>query len=318
MPLDAAEFISELDIDSPPGTDPLNQGDDQIRTAKRTQLNSFPLVNAAVNISSAQMNQMAIKNEVNIFTVGPQEFQGGIDLDQQGSNNQFRFLKSGVQNWQFRQQTSNDDFLLRRYVAGVFQDNPISVLSANGIVRFKNQVLLDTDGTAGAPSIAFGSSQATGFSLLQSNIMIASVGGSERMRWQTNDATLFTLALAGSTIGSAAVPSYSWFNDRDSGMFNFGGGTVGFAVNSDKILGLVTGGLVQMDQTSAAGGIDLQWRNSAGLPAYSWQYEGTGGFQPGQFSLSRFNRTTGAFIDIPLYINATTGRVHSLLPILSP
>ena len=68
MPLDNAEFIAELDIDSPLGTDPLNQGDDQIRTTKKAVQQSLPLLDAAVNITSAQMNQMAIKNEANTFT----------------------------------------------------------------------------------------------------------------------------------------------------------------------------------------------------------------------------------------------------------
>jgi len=156
-----------------------------------------------------------------------------------------------------------------------------------------------------------------GFSAASTTIMLANVGASERMRWQANDATLFTLALAAGTIGSEAVPSYSWFNDRDSGMFNFGGGTVGFSVNADRILGLVTGGLVEIQQTSATGNIALNFKNSAGLTAWAITYEGTAGFQPRQLTFSRFNPDTGAFLDNPFYI-ATNGRVHSLLPILTP
>ena len=313
MPLDNAQFIAELDPNSPAGTDPINQGDDHIRQTKLATQQSFPNVASAVPQTGVQMAQMAIKNEINTFT---QEniFQNftrfrGVLLALDGS--------AGAPAYTFENEQSTGLFRFGAQVVDM-------AIAGNTVFRFVNnsiralQPFRAVDGTASLPGISFQSSQDMGFRRLSSTIMVGQVGASERMRWQANDATLFTLALAGSTIGSAAVPSYSWFNDRDSGMFNFGGGTVGFAVNSDKILGLVTGGLVQMDQTSAAGGIDLQWRNSAGLPAYSWQYEGTGGFQPGQFSLSRFNRTTGAFIDIPLYINATTGRVHSKLPILTP
>jgi len=313
MALDNADFISELSITDPPGTDPLNQGDDQIRTVKRATQQSFPNIDAPVPQTAAQMGQMAIKNEINTFT---QEniFQSftrfrGVLLAPDGS--------VGAPAYTFENEQSTGMFrfgaqVLDFAIAGVTAFRVVN----NSIRCF--QPLRAVSGTNAVPGISFQTVQNMGFSAASTTIMIANAGGNERMRWQATDATLFTLALAAGTIGSAAVPSYSWFNDRDSGMFNFGGGTVGFAVNADKILGLVTGGLVQMDQTSAAGGIDLQWRNSAGLIGYSWQYEGTSGFQPGQFSLSRFNRATGAFIDIPLYINATTGRVHTALPVLSP
>jgi len=83
MALDNAEFISELSIVDPPGTDPLNQGDDHIRTVKRATQQSFPNVNAAVPQTAAQMAQMAIKNEANTFTLtntfqASQTFQNGM------------------------------------------------------------------------------------------------------------------------------------------------------------------------------------------------------------------------------------------------
>ena len=68
MALDNAEFISELSILDPPGTDPLNQGDDHIRTTKKAVQQSFPNVGSAVPQTGVQMAQMAIKNEVNVFT----------------------------------------------------------------------------------------------------------------------------------------------------------------------------------------------------------------------------------------------------------
>ena len=79
-----------------------------------------------------------------------------------------------------------------------------------------------------------------------------------------------------------------------------------------------TQSVVKVIQDGATGGCGHYFTSSGGIFAYAIQYEGTAGFQPNQFSISRFNRSTGAFIDIPFYINATTGRVHTALPVLSP
>ena len=68
MALDNAQFISQLSITDPPGTDAVAEGDDHIRTTKRATQQSFPNVDAAVPQTAAQMGQMAIKNEVNVFT----------------------------------------------------------------------------------------------------------------------------------------------------------------------------------------------------------------------------------------------------------
>ena len=79
MALDNAQFIAELSVTDPPGTDPLSQGDDQIRTIKRATQQSFPLIAAAVNLTDVQMNLMAIKNEANFFT-NNNTFTGGQSL----------------------------------------------------------------------------------------------------------------------------------------------------------------------------------------------------------------------------------------------
>ena len=71
MPLDNAQFISELSITDPPGTDPLSEGDDQIRTIKRATQQSFPNVNAQVTLTAAEFNGLAdaaLKGAANIFT----------------------------------------------------------------------------------------------------------------------------------------------------------------------------------------------------------------------------------------------------------
>ena len=69
MALDNANFIAELSITDPPGTDPLAQGDDHIRTTKRAVQQSFPFIDKQVDLTADQLNQAAIKNESNVFTV---------------------------------------------------------------------------------------------------------------------------------------------------------------------------------------------------------------------------------------------------------
>ena len=91
MPLDNAQFIAELSVTDPPGTDPLNQGDDHIRTTKLAVQQSFPNVGSAVPQTGVQMAQMAIKNEVNTFTVD-QVFNG----QQRGGNG-----SAGAPTWSF-------------------------------------------------------------------------------------------------------------------------------------------------------------------------------------------------------------------------
>jgi len=49
MALDSANYIDELSITDPTATDPVSEGDDQIRTVKRAVKQSFPSVDIAVN-----------------------------------------------------------------------------------------------------------------------------------------------------------------------------------------------------------------------------------------------------------------------------
>ena len=77
MALDNAQFISELSITDPPGTDPLSEGDDQIRTTKRATFQSFPNVDAQVDRTAAELNDVALKSVPNTF-VGLQDFTSGL------------------------------------------------------------------------------------------------------------------------------------------------------------------------------------------------------------------------------------------------
>ena len=234
MPLDAAEFISELSITDPEGTDPLNQGDDQIRTTKRATFQSFPNIDAPVPQTAAQMAQMAIKNEVNVFTqantfAANQVFQNEIIVqriaDTSPATLSYRNA-AGSREWETRLRQegggTNNNWQVLRYANGVFVDIPFEIDALAGISTFRGTRTFFPSGVAGAPGISFEFSQNMGFRRLSSSIMTADVGGVERMRWQTSDATLFTLALAAGTDGTAAIPSYSWFSERTAGWYRAG------------------------------------------------------------------------------------------------
>lgn len=148
MALDNAQFISELSITDPPGTDPVAQGDDHIRTTKRATQQSFPLVDAAVNITAAQMNQMAIKNEANVFTQtnrfnATQEIQERLRLIRTASNTfpQITYAdESDVSVWDvyMDSRVGNEfDYRIDRRVGGVLQDTPITISSSAGFVAFQ-------------------------------------------------------------------------------------------------------------------------------------------------------------------------------------
>ena len=79
MALDNAQFISELSITDPPGSDEVSEGDDQIRTVKRATQQSFPNVDAQVTLTAAQLNDVALKSVANVFPLA--QIMPGIDAD---------------------------------------------------------------------------------------------------------------------------------------------------------------------------------------------------------------------------------------------
>ena len=139
MALDNANFIAELSITDPPGSDPLSQGDDQIRTIKRATFQSFPLIAAAVNLTDVQMNLMAIKNEANVFTAEQTLQNTNLNFDDTLGNTVLAatWLNAGVAEFQL----ANDNavvqgFKLRRFVGGVAQADVFTIPQATGIVDF--------------------------------------------------------------------------------------------------------------------------------------------------------------------------------------
>lgn len=150
MALDNANFISELSIVDPPGTDPLSQGDDQIRTVKRATQQSFPNISAAVTLTDIQMNLAAIKNEANVFTALQTIQSANLSFDAAvDSGLGVRWLISGIQTWNLRMANVADgnDFEFRRFdVLGALVDIPWTCSLTTGVVDF-----LQVPTVAGAP-----------------------------------------------------------------------------------------------------------------------------------------------------------------------
>ena len=140
MALDNANFIAELSITDPPGTDPLSQGDDQIRTIKRATQQSFPNIDAAVTLTAAQMNLAAIKNETNVFTVQQTIQDQNLILDAVADVAvSVEWRRSSLVRWQLAQlaDASVQNLTLARFDAGgLFIDNPFTVGAADGVVDF--------------------------------------------------------------------------------------------------------------------------------------------------------------------------------------
>ena len=146
MALDNAQFISELSIVDPPGTDPLSQGDDQIRTIKRATQQSFPNIDAAVTLTAVQMNAAAIKNEANIFTAAQTISQADLLLNQPVDGiTSVRYQLAGLDAWalSMRDVPAFNQFQLRRFDAlGVTVDVPFSVRWTDGVVIFDKVPLI--------------------------------------------------------------------------------------------------------------------------------------------------------------------------------
>lgn len=66
MALEVFSYISSLVPANPTSTDPVSQGDDQIRGIKTTLVNSFPNISEAVTATAAQLNSTALPQPVQL------------------------------------------------------------------------------------------------------------------------------------------------------------------------------------------------------------------------------------------------------------
>ena len=263
MSLDNAQFISELSITDPPGTDAVAEGDDHIRTTKRATQQSFPNVDAAVPQTAAQMGQMAIKNEVNTFTQD-QFITRALDV------NAGLFMNSGLvaaPSHSFNLQTDMGMFRAGALNLGFAVDGVLQLSVRDDQVRFTNK-LVAVDGTELAPVYTFLNQPDMGMFRLGANDWGFSIAGVNTFRIRPG--FIDSLALHNfaddlrANDGSAASPAYSFTNNTNMGMYRVGSNVLGFSTVGVERLRLSSGNMtVGSSQIHAQSG-------TISLPGYSW------------------------------------------------
>ena len=251
MPLDNAQFIAELSVTDPPGTDPLNQGDDHIRTTKLAVQQSFPNVGSAVPQTGAQMAQMAIKNEVNVYTQ-QQQFADGTALLPSitfASKTNLGMYKDGVDALGFA-------------VAGS------RVLGLDAVTSIWSVTQRGTDGLAIAPQYSFSSETGTGMFIVSAGNLAWAVGGVEKMRLTANHLlpSSTTVQIRAGFDGTEAQPLYSFNNETGMGMFRRSASVMAWAINGVERMSISNQllGLSDIDQIRNVPGLQ-------GIPSYSFQ-----------------------------------------------
>ncbi len=289
MALDNAQFISELSITDPPGTDAVAEGDDHIRTVKRATQQSFPNVDAAVPQTAAQMGQMAIKNEVNTFTqanifTSTNTFDQGLEANNsriQANNVNFVSSHSGDRGYAYENDVSGEtewimqsrgtskNWRLRRFVAGVDTDSPMSCDFLTGAMTFTSVcTFVSTTDFQGKPTVTNGSlaiRQGTVGGVTDLQFQEIAAGNLQWIIRRSSDATggnyqILRRDAGGGSVdtpfqidfgtgefllanpirqinGTAALPAYAFTSHANAGMYRSGTNRLGFT----------TAGLQRMD-----------------------------------------------------------------------
>ena len=280
MPLDNAQFIAELSVTDPPGTDPLNQGDDHIRTTKLAVQQSFPNVGSAVPQTGVQMAQMAIKNEVNTFTVD-QVFNG----QQRGGNG-----SAAAPTWSFVNSPN----------MGLFRNASAQLAVAFGGVQVATFASTNFDttlnirgpgGSAAAPSHSFSGAANNGMYNVDVGVLGFAAGGVQAMRLSTAEAVISTVDFR---LTDNNIPA-----TIDSVV------TRGSSFTFDEIIGFGKEIFLQNDaifNDLVDGRPKVKWRTNS-IDRWSW---GTVGLDGITFALTSFT-DAGAFLHNPLQFERATG-----------
>ena len=258
MALDNAQFISELSITDPPGTDPLSEGDDQIRTAKRAVFQSFPFVDKQVDLTADNLNDAALQAQQNNFTARNTFSNVLTDWDAgAGSDVGFRFLQAGARDWQMTVEGASRNFVLDRFVAGIGQGIVLTWDNATGQATFANRTHFDagtrvSNGTNSVPSYSFTSDTTTGMRLVNPGILSFSVTGLGQLSLTTSAAT-FVVSLLGRD-ASITNPTYAFDNEIGLGLFRSAAGTMSFVSTGTVRMAINTKGVNMANlQTGPAG-----------------------------------------------------------------
>ncbi len=218
MALDNAQFIAELSPTDPPGTDPLNQGDDHIRTVKLAVQQSFPNVGSAVPQTGVQMAQMAIKNEANIFTQ-LNTFQ-----------NFTQFAQGSAAAPALTPSTATD--------TGIFWNPSLFAVAVGGVERLQITTLglRAQDGSAANPAWSFLNNTNMGMYRSANNVLAFATAGVQRITLTGTEFQVFVPFRA--VPGTDALGAYSFQAAANTGMSRGTGGALNFASAGTRALSL--------------------------------------------------------------------------------
>ncbi len=173
-------------------------------------------------------------------------------------------------------------------------DNP----SANSILlkAIANGQFQYQDGSPSIPSVSFLTDTDTGiYTEGTADTLRFGTGGAQRFK--IDNAGLYSLLAHQFSDGTAALPSISFSNDIDTGMYRFGTNNVGFAANGSNILRINTSGI---EMTT---GVIGNTNGSATAPSYSFVSEpGLGWYRGGAARMSLAAGTVEA-----AYFDVSTG-----------
>ena len=305
MALDNAQFISELSITDPPGTDAVAEGDDHIRTTKRATQQSFPNVDAAVPQTAAQMGQMAIKNEVNTFTqvnvfTNRNDFQN-IRFDAAaGATRGLQYYLGGLQSWAISNNFNVPALQFQRHdiATGVFVDTPISIDQATGQVDFVTEV--------------HGASR---FQLNNANF-VQSHSGDRGFAYENsaNGETEWIMQARGTSKGWR-LRRFTAGVEVDSPIsVDFTTGEVTFPNICTFSVGLTAlDGAISLDRVDTTR--NLNWRRNG---ASVWQIQHQNDANDNTWRLRRNDLTTGALLSVPIQVRQSDGLIFLTLQASDP
>ncbi len=288
MALDNAQFISELSITDPPGTDPLSEGDDQIRTSKRAVFQSFPFVDAQVNLTAAQLNDAALKGAVQTI--------------------------SGV--WTFtaiNTFSANQTFLTDIFARGIFADQGSAAgpsysfqqdaaagmyLSSIGVIGFgtinTERVTIDAEGihlksfnntiTKNTPTDIAGFTYVDGSGFPRWLLAQSTAANTERFTLQRRDA-------AGIVIDSP------WE-----------------VLSTDGHVQMLNANMIRNPDTVPT---SIAWKTAGTVTRWSLGFEATGGFNPNSLTFTAFN-SSGVFQNNPFRLGVNGTLFMEALPVVNP
>ena len=315
MALDNAQFMSELSITDPPGTDPLSEGDDQIRTSKRTQLQSFPNVDKAVTTTADELNDVAIKSVFNNFTA-TNTFNAITTFGAQIHSSSGTELLPG---YAF---TTVNDMGMRAFSVTQISWSTQGVerlrLGSAGLDPFVN--IRAPDGVEAIPAYQFFQQSDSGMFRLNSAQIGFSVGGNIQLI--VGSAGLVSTPVIKATSGTAASPSYQFTSSLDAGMYRVSSAGIGFAHGGVRRF-FYTSTLVEFEIPTQHINENTVTRTADTQPRTGWRFTSNANLPQWAIYLGTSPDNTlafqryvgGAFQDIPLSIRQANGLIRmSTLP----